>query len=77
MMVFKHDNRFAIEEDKSEMVLGVQRASNIKKTTVKTYKIFIDGKLEFTAMDLTSAYHFIYVKSGHNEYITNDDFIYE
>jgi len=77
MLVFKHNPDYAIEEVCSEMELGVQNPTQRKTTTVKIYKVYVNGAMKFMAMDLTSAYHFIYVNSGYKEYITDEDFVDE
>jgi len=74
MLVFKHNEDFAIQEVVTEMELGVQNPTNKKKAKVSTFRVYIKGNLVFTAMDLTSAFHYIYVKSGYNKYIKESDF---
>jgi len=74
MLVFKHNEDFAIQEVVTEMELGVQKPTNKKKSKVSTFRVYIKDKLAFTAMDLTSAFHYIYVKSGYNKYIEEGDF---
>jgi len=74
MLVFKHNKDFAIKEIVSEMELGVQKPANRKPSKVSTFRVYIKGKLAFTAMDLTSAFHYIYVKSGYDKYIEEGDF---
>jgi len=74
MLVFKHNPDYSVREVCSEMELGVQKPTQRKTTKVKVYRVYFKGKLEFTAMDLTSAYHYIYEKSKYGKYITEDDF---